>query len=466
MAGYVGVWRGEADQARLLREMISNLPYAWTTVWGRFGYGQAPLTAGLYRAGDWLLALAAVGFFPFALRRSGQPRDAGMWLLLALAVVAVLAAWGALMSTIPATANARMIFAAYPALGLFVSAGFAGWGWLAARLLPARAAPVMAAAVGLMITAMLAIAAAAWATVLLPAFARPRALTGAEVEAASGPASMSVGGMAEIIGYHVSPAEVLPGEPAYLTVYWEVLAPTSRPLTVFVHLIDAEGIPIAVRHTYPGLGNYPTTWWEPGLVFADTYRVDIPETAYAPDHGEWRVGLFDRETGERMGVFQTSTGVPTGDSVPAGSLTVQAHPGPAPNAVRLNFGGRVELAGYELDRRTVAPGESLQVTAYWQALAPDSDYWAFAHAVGVDGSIWAISDSVILPPATGWPDDQLVVETRQLQLAADTPPGLYDIYFGVTRVDETGQSRLPLLAADGHELDDKVVLTKIRVVEN
>jgi hypothetical protein len=106
------------------------------------------------------------------------------------------------------------------------------------------------------------------------------------------------------------------------------------------------------------------------------------------------------------------------------------------------------------------------LTAYWQALRAESDYWAFAHAVGVDGSIWANSDSVILPPATAWGEGELIRETRSLRLAPDTPPGLYDLEFGVTRIDGAGQHRLPVLAADGHEVADHVVLTTIRVTGN
>jgi hypothetical protein len=130
----------------------------------------------------------------------------------------------------------------------------------------------------------------------------------------------------------------------------------------------------------------------------------------------------------------------------------------------VNFGGRVELVGYELDRRTVAPGDSLGMTAYWQRLAVESDYWAYAHVVGVDGSIWAIGDSVILPPATAWQEGEVIREARILRLAEDAPPGLYEIEFGVTRVDENGQRRLPVLAPDGHEIGDHIVLTTIRVL--
>jgi 4-amino-4-deoxy-L-arabinose transferase-like glycosyltransferase len=601
-ADYVAVWRGEADQARLFREMISNMPYAWTTLWGRFGYGQAPLADWMYQAGAVLLGIAAMGhilpasadrtpFFsptrsharpplgptgrtriglrqfaapptalpaprrgrsPRSLRgqrglrpgpqvrgrcgpgaegadqaepegnnstglpaplggcdASGPPPGAGrpdegrfapflgpvgsalalagpsacgvrggpevslreraeVWLVLLAALIASLAAWVLLMITVPATANARMIFAVYPVLGLLVVAGLTGWARLAVawrrRRVEAPSASSGSLVAGALAVGLFAYAGVAYVGYLLPAFARPSALNPSAVaREATSAGGASLGGVAEILGYRASADMNYPGEAVHLTIYWRPLAITGTPYTVFIHLIDEDGIPIAQRHTYPGLGNYPTTAWQPGEVFADTYRVDLPETAYAPDQGEWRVGLFDLATGERLPVLDPASGEQVGDSVPAGLFQLNARAGPAPNAVGLNFGGRIELAGYELDSRTVEPGGTVQLTAYWQSLAVESDYWAFAHAVGDDGSIWGISDSVILPPATAWLAGEVVAETRALKLAPDTPPGLYDIYFGVTRVDGTGQDRLHILGRDGHEVDDHVILTKIRV---
>jgi hypothetical protein len=60
----------------------------------------------------------------------------------------------------------------------------------------------------------------------------------------------------------------------------------------------------------------------------------------------------------------------------------------------------------------------------------------------------------------------LIAETRTLRLAQDTPPGLYEIEFGVTRVDAAGQSRLPVLAEDGHAVADHIILTTVRVADD
>ncbi|MBI3762958.1 MAG: glycosyltransferase family 39 protein, partial [Chloroflexi bacterium] len=407
---YVAVWRGQADEARLFREMLSNLPYAWTTLWGRFGYGQIPLPDWMYRAGGALLGFAIAGWMidltvrPAINRRANaaksdtsgsgapQPDSSGfvfsarhfssgqIWATLLTALLAGLLAWVALMLTIPATANARMIFAAFPALGLLVTGGLMGWvrgrreiwiGWGLSAM-------------------MLALALIALIGYLAPAYARPRILDPRAVAAEAKPARANLAGIAEIVGYRVLAAQGLPGEAVDVTVYWQPLATTGTPVTVFVHLLDADGI-----------GNYLTTAWRPSAIFADTYRVFIPDTAYAPDSADWHVGLYDAASGARLGVFDTS-GNQIGDSARLESFKLKARPGPAPNATAVNFGGKIELVGYQLDRRAVAPGGKFTLTAYWRAIAPESDYWAFGHVVAPDGSSWSISDSVILPPATQW----------------------------------------------------------------
>ncbi len=41
---------------------VSELPYAWTSLWGRFGYGQIPLPAWMYAALFGVLLVAVAGY--------------------------------------------------------------------------------------------------------------------------------------------------------------------------------------------------------------------------------------------------------------------------------------------------------------------------------------------------------------------------------------------------------------------
>lgn len=450
---YQSAWVGEADRARLIREALSGLPYAWTTFWARFDYGQIVLPGWVYGGLGVVSALALIGL----IRARREFRSPGLHIA-AFAILVSLAGWGALMVTIPATANARLIFQVFPALGLLF---VLGWQEL---LIPRREDTKALGKnfVSLCLSAFVFLfALVALFGYLVPAFAYPRAV--GKIDAT--PASANFEGAAEIVGYRVlihSPAGSKPsgglqvGDRVDVTVYWRPLAQTAAPLQIFVHLVDSQGIIVAQRDTYPGLGKASTTTWRVGQTFADTYRVFIPDTAYAPETLTARAGLWS--IAENRPLIANDS-----DALELGTLALQNRVGNTPNPTSINFADKMTLVGYELDSRVLKPGDAIRLTTYWRPVAPEADYWAYAHLVGADGRIWAIADSIIVPPITEWPLNEVRSETRQLVLAPDTPPGQYTIEFGLTRILNPGQERLPVLAEDGHEVGDHIELAKIRV---
>ncbi|MBI3242832.1 MAG: glycosyltransferase family 39 protein [Chloroflexi bacterium] len=482
---YQSAWAGDADRARLIREALSGLPYAWTTFWARFDYGQIVLPDWAYQGLAALCMLAVIGLT----RARREFRSPGL-LIVALAVLVSLAGWGVLMITIPATANARLVFQIFPALGLlFVlgwqelltprhedtrpprkisSTGFnaKSQGRKENRLMPWRlcafalnlSCPSRESRrifVSLSLSAFVFLfALVALFGYLAPAFAYPR--VAASLPKDTTLASANFEGAAEIVGYRVSADKVQPGDGVGVTVYWRPLSQTTAPLQVFVHLVNSEGIIVAQRDTYPGLGKAITTTWRVGQILADTYRVFIPDTAYAPETLTVRVGLWNPD--ENRPLIANDS-----DTLEVGALALQSRVGTVPNPTSINFANKMALRGYELDARILKPGNTILLTTYWQPVAPEADYWAYAHIVGADGRIWAIADSIIVPPITGWPLGEVRSETRQIVLASDTPPGQYTIEFGLTKILNPGQDRLSVLADDGHEVGDHIELAKIRV---
>ena len=296
--------------------------------------------------------------------------------------------------------------------------------------------------------------------VLHPAFARPPRLTEAQLAAVPNRLDEDLGGVATLLGYEVSPTTVSPGDVVNVTLYWRAAARTERDYAVFVHFLSDVGTIVAQRDTFPGLGRYPTTAWDPGVAFADTYRVHIPATAYSPDRGYIQVGMY-LPGGARL---VASDGR---DAIRLATVEVAEIAGDQPNPMFVNFDDRVALVGYSLDSRVARPGETVQLTLYWQSLSEmDTDYSVFAHVLGAENQIWARSDGWPArgrAPTTGWEVGQVVEDVRDLSLDASTPPYLYDIEVGVY---EPGASPLPVLAKDGHWLDQRAVLCQIRVTED
>ncbi len=92
------------------------------------------------------------------------------------------------------------------------------------------------------------------------------------------------------------------------------------------------------------------------------------------------------------------------------------------------------LLGVEVEGQAVA-GQVVRVKAYWQLLQPVSkDYTAFVHVVAPDGSLVAQGDRLLLAgerPTSGWGVGEVVVQSYEIALPAEAPPGPYTLRLGV-----------------------------------
>lgn len=132
------------------------------------------------------------------------------------------------------------------------------------------------------------------------------------------------------------------------------------------------------------------------------------------------------------------------------------------NSLRADFGGLVELVGYELETPEVAPGGTVRLEIFWKGLQPiGSRYRAFVHAEA--GDIWGQQDDdpACRLPTTEWRTGQLVGGQFRFALSPDTPPGTYPLVVGLYD-PQTGQ-RLPILGADGKPTGDSLRLAEVTV---
>jgi hypothetical protein len=420
-----------------------GLPYLWSSLWGRFGYGQVPLHRGVYTGvlASCLFALTGC-LIP---RANVLRRPTLLGLAITPLVYFIVVCYYILIQ--PAGAMGRFLFPALPAFAFLVAFGLS-------QFFPRRLTDV----VGLGVTVgMAALAIYALVGVLQPAFGRPRRLTQSEIDSVPNATNVEFGGVGRLLGYEVTPGQVEPGDAVDVTLYWRALARADQNYTVFVHLLSDVGTMVAQRDTYPGLGRYPTTVWKSGVAFADTYRVRVPETAYAPDAGYVQVGLYLAD-GPRL---TTADGR---DALRLTSIEIQERPDDFPNPQNVDFGHQIALVGYALDRRVVQPEEGIALTLYWRSLScMEQDYRVFAHVLGSENRIYAQSDSLLLHrsvPTSEWEIDRIVKEVRILSVASVTPSGFYDIEVGVHGSDG---KRLPVMAKEGHQKGSRVLLSKVTV---
>ena len=239
----------------------------------------------------------------------------------------------------------------------------------------------------------------------------------------------------------------------------------NQDYAVFVHLLDENDPILAQRNTFPGLGSFPTTLWQVGDAIADTYTLLLPETTYAPCLAQLEVGLYDFATDERLPVYGPE-GEAVGDNVRFEEIEVlpRSETG-LPNPVHFNFGDRIALVGYDMDRRKASPGEAIHLTLYWQGLAEmKDDYTVFVHLLRERDQIWAGADRQPqggAAPSSTWAKGQIVVDEYELVIAPDAPPDVYEIEVGIY-LAETGD-RLDLLDQNGRLMGNRILLSKVRI---
>jgi hypothetical protein len=269
-------------------------------------------------------------------------------------------------------------------------------------------------------------------------------------------------------GYDLGRNEVEPGHTVTVTLYWESLGPTMQDSTVFVHLLGEGDLLVAQRDTYPGLGLLSTTRLTPGFRWADEYVLNVPDTAFSPDSAVIEVGIYETSSGARMTAVGSDL-EELGDHVRLDTVRVLAPSDAIPNPVDVSFGGRMALVGYDLDRRTAAPGEVVELTLYWEARRPmDSDYTVSAQLVDSQQRKAAQLDSWPmggLAPTTGWEPGEQLTDTVPLAVALGARPGPYDVRVAVYTLVDGEIQHLPVVPSDGSMLADHIVLTQVRILE-
>jgi hypothetical protein len=361
------------------------------------------------------------------------------------------------------SSQGRLVFYAISVWSLLLAMGLAGW-------LPRRWGRWTVAAFALFLLGLSAAAPFAW---IAPAYAPPEPLTDAQIAAIPnqldivfGPSAGSgQGDTMKLLGYDLETESVEPGGQVTVTLYWEALAPTERPYSVFVHLLGEGDIPIAQRDTYPGLGLLSTTsltaWLEPGSAWADRTVIRVPETAYTPDVAQVAVGLYHYADGTRL---PTAEGE---DHVRFGRIEVQAQSGEVPNPISINFDDKMALVGYDLDRRVVRPGEEIALSLYWRGLQKmELNYTISAQIVSDDlvkaaeDSNWPLKGDA---PTMLWEPGHLLEDPKTLSVRDDAPPGIYAVHITVFKKQNGEFIHLPVISERGEMLADHVTLTNVRV---
>jgi hypothetical protein len=423
--------------------MLDLWPEFERTFWAAFGRGQIRVDEWIYRLLHWGALLSLVGMGLYVARNRSKDELKG---------VAFLAAWVALQiglvarwfSIIGSVSHARLLFPALPAIAILGALGLGQW-------LPQRPGIRVLFATGLS-AGLLLFSLASLVVYILPVYTPPPEIQRSEIPPELAEINLTYANGLRLITARMPDQAVQPGELFFLDLFWESVGQLDKNYSVFLRLLDKEGVVIAAKDTYPGLGLLPTRDWPPGKLVRDRYPLTVPpDFSAAPLVAEVRAGLFDVRSETRAGLPAIDrTGQEITPTIGRMKIVPATWPDPQPTyPLTAQFGDQINLIGYDL-----ACNDACDLTLYWQATGtPAADYTVFIqHWVG--GDRLAGFDG---PPRQGaypsnwWAGGEVIVDSHPL-------PALRggNLLVGLYRLD-TGE-RLPILATEAHHQDNGLLV--------
>ncbi|MBN1659989.1 MAG: glycosyltransferase family 39 protein [Anaerolineae bacterium] len=266
---------------------------------------------------------------------------------------------------------------------------------------------------------------------------------------------VDLGGGIVLIGWDLGREEAAPGDRLLLTPIWSVDTEPGGDYQVRVLLTDAAGQTLDAGIHYLTNEWHPTSVWLPGQAWRGQLTFRLPIYARPGEAGLW-LQLLD--------FAGNSLAAPAQITILEVLATDRVFSPPSPQALRrANFDNQVGLLGADLVPNPIAPGGTLRVILYWEALAEmDVSYTAFVHLLDTNGRVVAGHDGEPVAgsrPTTGWVPGEYVTDTHELVVPADLTSGDYVIEVGVYDAGVPAMPRLPVLGIEGEMATDRIIFT-------
>jgi 4-amino-4-deoxy-L-arabinose transferase-like glycosyltransferase len=121
-----------------------------------------------------------------------------------------------------------------------------------------------------------------------------------EPPAVAHPTEFAFAGVGTLIGYMLNESTLSLGQQPEITLVWRAGdSPLTTDYTVFVQMIDDEGVLIAQSDAPPASGARPTTGWRAGEYIIDKHRLTF-NVSTAPGPVQLIAGLYDARNNQRV----------------------------------------------------------------------------------------------------------------------------------------------------------------------
>jgi 4-amino-4-deoxy-L-arabinose transferase-like glycosyltransferase len=260
--------------------------------------------------------------------------------------------------------------------------------------------------------------------------------------------------------------QVTPESYLHIEMELSIVQQLNHNWSLFVHLVNPEGVIVAQRDIYPGQGKLATSDLAQGRSWLNSLAIWIPNTAYAPMRLDVVMGWYDLQTGKRLVLASGEETLMIGQI----NLLPRTDDLGVPNPIRINFDNQIELVGYSLSDLSPSGGESPMLTLYWRGIRPiDVDYKVFANILDLRTlAKYASSDAMPVnwqSPTSTWEPGVIIEDTHILSVDPNAPPGIYELQVGLyAQAVDSALTRLRIVTPDGGMASDVLYLSRVRIV--
>jgi hypothetical protein len=447
---------GESAGGGFLHGVIERIqsPLQWEimsrSLLAGFSWGTLQIPSNWFDAVWGAVVLAAVGLL-LALLRPRAPRSRTRLMLLLWLLCAVCVYMGPVVRGVYA---GRFLFSGFSALMALFALGL-----LSLPRLLARAAGGYALTVVSMVALL-----SPW-LVMAPAYQRPSLL-----DAQAMPDGIQIptpvtyrdanGGAIRLLGYAHPYHHTMRGGDAIITLYWRAESTVRRDQGLRIEMFTTRGESLQTSYrATPGNNNFPTSHWQPGDTFSETYHLPLRMDAPAPSQITFKVTWFDQQTNQTLTPTcgEVSPCEPKFGALPVGLDAAGAAPW-AHQPALFRLGDHIELVEAHAPS-SVQAGQPLTVSLVWRANAGGlPPLTTFVHLLSAEGKPVAQGDAPPrggLYPTTVWRAGEIVPDTYSFVAPAELASGRYRLVMGM--YDAQTVERLPAFDAAGTALRDNAI---------
>lgn len=314
---------------------------------------------------------------------------------------------------------------------------------------------------------------------LLPAsYAAPRPVSGIPATAKRMDVVYGVQDHLTLVALEIPPIRFKPGDQVPVTLYLQTDQKIKDDYQLFIQLLDDQRVEVGNLTTHPGWGRNPTSLWQPGAIYADTYPVLIQGEIddHSPLLAQVYIGFVDPKT-EKSGRFPIPAHTHGGQKIdppflatlPISPMHVPELAQPGSQTANVQLGNVIQLSQYVYPSEiTLTNASTLTVHLLWDAIGtPATDYTAFVHLRDASGQPVASADRAPAAerfPTSQWRKGDRILSEYSLPLPAKLSAGVYQIWVGLYESKSAGALRLPVTEKAGRTTGDGELLLGTVVV--